>query len=193
MPVQLMLAMLRNPASTGSLLPSSRQLANSMAAAASGSDLVIELGAGTGSVTRALLERVSPAALITVEIQPALARTLRSRFPAIDVRQASALQVLDALADVPGKVTVISSLPFRSLPRQVAMETVDSLCRFLAKTPSRKLVQFTYQPRAPFNAPGSLRWTRTAIVWKNTPPAGVWELQTVQVHEPAECSLSVSA
>lgn len=193
MPVQLLMAMLRNPASTGSLLPSSRQLANSMAVAASGSDLVIELGAGTGSVTRALLERVSPAALITVEIQAALARTLRSRFPAVDVRQASAKQVLDALNDTPGKVTVVSSLPFRSLPRQVASETADSLCRFLADAPSRKLVQFTYQPRAPFNAPRSLRWTRTAIVWKNTPPAGVWELQSVEALEAADFARSLSA
>ena len=44
----------------------------------------------------------------------------------------------------------------------------------------RKLVQFTYQPRAPFAAPRELRWHRRAVVWRNTPPAGVWELQAVR-------------
>lgn len=193
MPVQLFLAMLRNPASTGSLLPSSRQLASSMASAANGSDLVIELGAGTGSVTRALLGRMPASALIAVEIQPAMATMLRSRFPGVDVRHASAKHVLDALADTPGKVTVVSSLPFRSLPRQVATETAESLCRFLAASPLRKLVQFTYQPRAPFKAPRDLHWTRTGIVWKNTPPAGVWELQSLQAFEGVGLARSASA
>ncbi len=193
MPVQLLLAMLRNPASTGSLLPSSRQLANSMASAAYGADLVIELGAGTGSVTRALLGRVPASALIAVEIQPAMATMLRSRFPGVDVRHASAKHVLDTLADRPGKVTVVSSLPFRSLPRHVATETAESLCRFLAVSPSRKLVQFTYQPRAPFKASHNLHWTRTGFIWKNTPPAGVWELQSVQAFEAVDSARSASA
>jgi len=178
MPVQLFVAMLGNPAVTGSLLPSSSHLANCMANAAIGSDLVIELGAGTGPMTRALLRLAPHTPLIAVEIQPSLARMLKKRHPSVDVRLAPAKEVLDALHDTPGKVTVLSSLPFRSLPRDVAAETVESLCRFLSASPSRKLVQFTYQPRIPFEAPSNLRWKRTAIIWKNPPPAGVWELRT---------------
>ena len=52
MPVELLFALLRNPASTGAVLPSSRTLANAMANAAVGADAVIELGAGTGPVRR---------------------------------------------------------------------------------------------------------------------------------------------
>ena len=75
---------------------------------------------------------------------------------------------------------LVSSLPSRSLPKDVGAETVDSICRFLAHSVDRKLVQFTYQPRAPFAAPRGLRWHRRAVVWRNTPPAGIWELQAAR-------------
>lgn len=177
MHLELLLVMLRNPASTGALLPSSRTLANAMAFAATGADLIVELGAGTGPVTDALVSKLPGVPLIVVELQASLARRLQHLYPAIDVRQSSAKQVVDGLIDHPGKIVLISSLPFRSLPRHVATETAHSLCRFLAHDQRRKLVQFTYQPRAPFTAPQHLRWKRTTIVWRNTPPAGVWELQ----------------
>lgn len=174
---QLLLAMLRNPASTGALLPSSRTLADAMAKAAMGADLVVELGAGTGSVTDALLSKLPDVPLIAVELQPPLAQRLKRSYPSTDVRQTSAKQVVDSLVDRPGKIVLVSSLPFRSLPRLVAMETAHSLCRILAHNQNRKLIQFTYHPRAPFSAPRHLCWKRTSVVWRNTPPAGIWELQ----------------
>lgn len=174
--LQLLVAMLRNPASTGTLLPSSRALANAMAGAAEGADLVVELGAGTGAVTDALLQKLPHVPLIAVELQAALARRLRHRYPGADIRQATASQVVDSLMEHPGRIVLVSSLPFRSLPAHVATETAHSLCRFLAHNPERKLVQFTYQPRAPFLAPRHLRWKRTSVIWRNPPPAGIWEL-----------------
>lgn len=180
MPVGLLFALLRNPASTGAVLPSSRALANAMAHAAVGADAVVELGAGTGPVTEALLRHLPGVPLIAVELQAPLARRLRARFPAIDVRQAAAKQVVDSLVDQPGRVVLVSSLPFRSLPKEVGAETVASICAFLAHSPERKLVQFTYQPRAPFAVPRELRWHRRAVVWRNTPPAGIWELQAAR-------------
>lgn len=176
MHLHLFFAMLQNPASTGAVLPSSRALADAMANAAAGADLVVELGAGTGAVTQALLHRLPGVPLIAVELQAPLAQRLRHRFPAADVRQASAKQVVDALFDHPGRIVLVSSLPFRSLPGHVATETAHSLCRFLAHDPARKLVQFTYHFRAPFPASRHLRWRRTRVIWRNTPPAGIWEL-----------------
>ncbi|NMG27940.1 hypothetical protein GO615_03330 [Aromatoleum evansii] len=175
--LQLLVAMLRNPGSTGTLLPSSRALANALASAADGADLVVELGAGTGPVTDALLAKLPGVPLIAVELQAALAQRLRHRYPSMDVREATARQVVDSLFDRPGRIVLVSSLPFRSLPAHVASETAHSLCRFLAHSPERKLVQFTYHPRAPFAAPRHLRWKRTSVIWRNTPPAGIWELR----------------
>ena len=125
MPVDLLFAMLRNPASTGAVLPSSRTLANAMAGAALGADTVIELGAGTGPVTEALLRRLPGVPLIAVELQPALARRLQARFPTVDVRQAAAKEVVDGLIERPGRLVLVSSLPFRSLPKEVAAATVE--------------------------------------------------------------------
>ena len=177
MPVDLLFALLRNPASTGAVLPSSRTLANAMASAALGADAVVELGAGTGPVTEALLRRLPGVPLVAVELQPKLVRSLRARFPTVDVREAPAKQVVDSLIEHPGRLVLVSSLPFRSLPKAVGAETVDSICAFLARSHERKLVQFTYQPRVPFAVPRHFRWHRREVVWRNTPPAGVWELR----------------
>lgn len=176
MTVQMILSMLRDPARTGALLPSSRGLARAMAAAAGDAERIVELGAGTGAITRALLAALPEVPFTAVEIQPALADTLRRRFPHLDVRVAPAGEVVDGLDDATGRVVLVSALPFRSLPRAVRSETVASLCRFLAADPQRRLIQFTYQPRAPFRAPRGLRWRYLTTVWANTPPAGVWEL-----------------
>jgi phospholipid N-methyltransferase len=179
MPVQLLLALLKSPAETGAVLPSSRFLAGAMAHAASGADLVIELGAGTGPVTTALLQRLPHTPLVAVEIQPSLAHRLKRRHPQVDVRQASAREVVDEHLHAPGRIVLVSSLPFRSLPPNIASETALSLCEFLSRSHERKLIQFTYQPRAPFKATEGLRWRRLTTVWRNTPPAGVWELSAV--------------
>ncbi|MES2423964.1 MAG: hypothetical protein V4562_06020 [Pseudomonadota bacterium] len=177
MAASLLLSLLKNPAATGCVMPSSRYLATAMAQAAHGAELVVELGAGTGPVTQALIRQLPDVPLIAVEMQPRLAHLLRRNFPHLDVRQNTAKSVVDTLGRVPQRSVLVSSLPFRSLAPAVARETVESICTFLLANPLRKLVQFTYQPRAPFVAPAGLRWTRTTTVWRNAPPAGVWELQ----------------
>lgn len=176
MPHRLLLQMLKNPASTGSLVPSSRFLAHAMARAASGARHIVELGAGTGPVTQALSEQHSTVCLTVVELQHSLAEHLRKRFPALDIRQACAHEVLDNVADA-APVAIVSSLPFRSLPADVVGVTVSSIVACMERNPGSWLVQFTYQPRAPFPAPPGYGWRRVATVWRNTPPAGVWVLR----------------
>ncbi len=168
--------MLKNPSSTGSVIPSSRFLADAMARAAGDVPHIVELGAGTGPVTQALLEQHPEASLTAVELQHSLAEHLRKRFPALDVRQACAHEVLDKMA-FGQPMAVVSSLPFRSLPADVVGVTVGSIIACLERHPGSCLVQFTYQPRAPFQAPLGYRWQRVATVWRNTPPAGVWVLR----------------
>ncbi len=179
MPAQFLLSLIEDPSATGCLLPSSKYLAGAMARAAVGADFVVELGAGTGPVTHALLRTLPEVPLIAVEIQPRLAHQLQQRFPAVDVRQDTAKAVVDALHDAPERSVVVSSLPFRSLPAAVARETAHSICEFLRASRARKLIQFTYQPRIPFSVPAGFKWRLNTIVWRNAPPAGVWELAAV--------------
>ena len=176
MPHKLLIQMLKCPGSTGSVIPSSRHLALAMASAATGAIQVIELGAGTGPVTQALLHQCPEAHLTVVELQASLVRHLKATFEQLEVVQAGANVVLDAYARV-GPTAIVSSLPFRSLPLSVKNLTIDSIVRFIRRRPGSHLVQFTYHPRAPFPAPDGFRWSRQAFVWRNIPPAGVWVLR----------------
>jgi phosphatidylethanolamine/phosphatidyl-N-methylethanolamine N-methyltransferase len=57
--------------------------------------------------------------------------------------------------------------------------TTASIEQFLRRIPGSKLVQFTYQPRPPFQASADFQWRKTCSVWRNAPPAGVWVLQSL--------------
>jgi len=79
--MQLLSHLIRAPALTGAVAPSSQFLARAMADAARGAGHIVELGAGTGAVTRALARQHPDATLTLVELQPALARRLARSFP----------------------------------------------------------------------------------------------------------------
>ncbi|WP_309682043.1 hypothetical protein [Polaromonas sp.] len=177
----LLLHLLKKPALTGAVAPSSRHLALAMVRATGEVRHVVELGAGTGPVTRELRSRLPHASLVAVELQPVLARQLRIRFLGLDVRQDLAHEVLDGLV-YPDPAAVVSSLPFRSLPQDLREVTMASIERFLRRVPGSRLVQFTYQPRAPFEASAGFQWHKSCSVWRNAPPAGVWVLQTLSAH-----------
>ena len=170
---------LRRLATVGAVAPSSRALSKVMAEHAVGAQLLIELGAGTGPITRALQERFPSTPLISVELQAALAHRLAQHFPNVHVEARPAAAVLDGLAPEPSAMVVVSALPFRSLPKDIHEDTVLALVRVLEVSAERRLVQFTYQPRAPFDVSRwpHLRWVKVATVWRNAPPASVWRLQ----------------
>ena len=180
---------LARPQRVGALLPSSRYLAAAMAREASGAGLLVELGAGTGAVTRALRDACPATPLIAAEIDAELAWHLRLRFPGVDVRAAHAHRLVTELRReaLPEQAVVVSSLPFRSLPRKVHLRTVEAICNFLEDDPTRRLVQYTYQPRRPFSLPehSRLLWRWRRTVWRNVPPAGVWVLQRTPEAEAA--------
>ena len=173
---------LARPSTVGAILPSSRHLADAMARAAAGAQRLIELGAGTGAITAALCEQHPDVPTLAVEMESGLADHLRERFPRIEVRAAAAHEVLREMRR-PGHTALVSSLPFRSLPPRLRLRSSLAIERFLLAHPERRLVQYTYLPRVPFDLRlgTTLRWRRVAAVWRNVPPAWVWELST----EPA--------
>lgn len=171
---------LGRPALVGAVLPSSRRLAQSMAEAIGRTSCVIELGAGTGAITTALRQRYPRQPMLVVEMQPALAERLQGRWDGVEVRCGTAHQVLQhEAARLPHATVVVSSLPLRSLPKPLRADTVRTLCQFVEAHEARRLVQYTYQPRSPFELPAGspLRWQRHQRVWRNLPPADVWVLQ----------------
>jgi phospholipid N-methyltransferase len=180
----MMIAFAR-PSTVGAVLPSSRHLALAMARAADGAERLVELGAGTGAITEALCERHPGVPTIAVEMEPVLAKHLALRFPQLAVRSAAAHEVLRGLPEGPPATVLVSSLPFRSLPLRWRLRSSQAIERFLLGDPARRLVQYTYQPRAPFDLQhrDALHWRKLALVWRNAPPAWVWELS--RRHGPA--------
>lgn len=176
MPVNLLVQLLRAPAQTGAVAPSSRALARAMAEAADGAAQLVELGAGTGPVTRALVRRFPALPLAIVEMQSTMARRLARAYPTATVHAQPAAAVLDAMAAQAAPVVLVSSLPFRSLPARISAETQLSIMHFLHRHPGAWLVQFTYHPRPPFAAQAGFAWRRVASVFANIPPASVWVL-----------------
>lgn len=168
--------LLAGPRTIGAVCPSSSYLARAMAGELRNTDdgLVLELGAGTGSITSALLQRgIAPERLIVVERSAALAEHLRQRFPAVRVIEGDARQLDDHLgSDVGRVVAVVSGLPLRSLSHAAVTEIARQIHRLLPE--GGLFVQFTYDLSKPsVCADMALRRARTQVIWKNFPPARV--------------------
>jgi phospholipid N-methyltransferase len=139
-------------------------------------DAIVEVGAGTGAITEALVRKHPKARLVLFELAEGLAATLAQRFPHAEVIAGAFHENAGVLAGLPERTIFVSGLPFRSLPEAVITPTVETLTQSLRVAPVRKLVQFTYQPRAPFVPPVGFRWKRHTTIWRNAPPASVWHL-----------------
>jgi phosphatidylethanolamine/phosphatidyl-N-methylethanolamine N-methyltransferase len=172
---------LRAPGQMGAVVPSSRRLAEAMARqipaeARHDSAPVVELGGGTGSITRGILESgIPPHRLIVLERDRRLADLLASRFRGIVVLCGDAQDLRGLLAErgIARVAAVVSGLPLLLFPEAARRQVVDAC--FAVMTPGRPLIQFTYG----FNAPlppheHELHARRVARVFRNVPPAFVW-------------------
>ena len=82
--------LLNNPRPVGSAVPSSRFLARRMAGLIPRSPrgYVVELGAGTGAITAALLARgIPPERILSVERSETMVKLLKRRFPFLNVTE----------------------------------------------------------------------------------------------------------
>lgn len=172
---------LKAPHRMGAVMPSGRALARAMAREVDigGGGCVIELGGGTGSITRALLERgLPPERLVVVERDSKLAALLRKRFPGVKVVRGDATNLVALLRPlgIDGADAVVSSLPLLSMPKPVRRRIVEEAFAFLGE--DGPLVQFTYGMASPLAAPElGLAAEVADRVWVNFPPAAVWRFR----------------
>ncbi len=140
-------------------------------------DLVLELGPGTGSITRSLLAHgVPPERLVAIEMSPKFAELLKSRFPAIHVIQGDAQEMECLLRPHTGGArrvgTVISSLPLKHFSAAFTRELAGKILAQLR--PGGRWVQYSYdlvQRRHRGTEQFGLHGSQ--IVWLNFPPARV--------------------
>lgn len=172
--------LLSNPRPIGSAVPSSPFLARRMASylPRAPRGYVIELGAGTGAITAALVKRgIPPGQIVSVERSETLVRLLKRRFPTLQIALGDAGELRTLLQTFLAKTDIeishiVSSLPLRSLPENVVANIVREIHALLPK--EGRLVQYTYNlGMTSHPSLSGFKRIRTAVVWANVPPARV--------------------
>ncbi len=171
----------RRPQSMGAIAPSSHCLAAAIAREIDNNlpGVVVELGAGTGSITTALIENASdPSQIVVVECEASLCRLLRARFPQIRVIRGDAreLERLIGSAEIGPVKAVVSGLPLLNMAKQDRSEIIDQCYAIMPL--EGVMVQFTYGsvapvPRAVARQSG-IAGERAGWVLRNLPPAAIW-------------------
>lgn len=168
------------PRLTGAVAPSGRGLARAMAAAVDPArpGLVVELGPGTGPVTRALIERgFDQRRLVLVEFDPRFCRMLGSRFEAVRIIGGDAYDLPRTLSDLEGGevAAFVSSLPLLNQPPHRREKLIGDA--FALMGPKGVFVQFTYGLFSPIPreaCAGRFQAHCGHPIWRNLPPARVW-------------------
>jgi phosphatidylethanolamine/phosphatidyl-N-methylethanolamine N-methyltransferase len=166
------------PKSVGSIVPTSSVTARRMASVINPESglPVLEVGPGTGVITRAILATGLPAAkLHLVEYSPEFVRHLRRSFPGVNVIEGDAFDIREALGpDAPILFdSIVSGVPLLNFPVPQRVAYVESLLDLIP--PGRPIMQLTYGPKSP--APpglGSYTVEKFDFIIRNIPPTLLW-------------------
>jgi phospholipid N-methyltransferase len=171
---------LRKPLEVAALTPSSSRLAALVADAVGDAARVLELGAGTGAVTEALVGRGFER-LVVLETNAVFAGVLRERFPAVEVLEGDARRAPALLAAATGIReptfdAVVCGLGMLTRPREEQRQLLAMMSGLT--TPGGRIVQYSYSPVFPA-ARGvleqlGLEARRAAVALFNLPPASVF-------------------
>jgi phosphatidylethanolamine/phosphatidyl-N-methylethanolamine N-methyltransferase len=189
---------LENPLQLGAILPSSKALSVMIARhivsenqdALDQGGFILELGAGTGAFTQALLNAgVPPNRLISVEIDPLLYNHLVDQFPDVLIIRGDARALKSIIPDLFQKriSVVLSGIPMMTIPSTIRKEIIESV--FEVIDPGGPLYQFTYSPFSSISTDiYNLTKRRIGTVFWNLPPATVWcyaqNLDPLSGHRP---------
>lgn len=170
------------PMTTGAIVPSSDHLAKKMASFVPLDNTlpVLEIGPGTGSVTRALLDHgVAPQRLTALEYNTEFYELIKKQFPDINVIQGDAYALRETLQNAYGVVprfsAIVSSLPLLTRP----IEDRDGLLRQSLDhlAPDASYIQFSYGLKPPVAAPTGVTMRKSGWILRNIPPARVFVYQ----------------
>ena len=168
---------LANPLQMGSIIPSSPVLCRKVVeqVRCGPEQFVLELGAGTGVISQALLKSGFPAnKLIVVEIVPEMAHHLRSSLPGVTVLAGDARELSTLLpAQFQGRIgTVICGIPLVLLPvpeQKRFIDAIESVARGVG------FLHYSYCATSPLPwRKHHLSARREAWTPLNFPPASVW-------------------
>jgi phosphatidylethanolamine/phosphatidyl-N-methylethanolamine N-methyltransferase len=169
---------LDKPKTVGAIMPTSSITARRMASVIDPSSglPVLELGPGTGVITRAILERgIPPENLYTIEYSEDFVDFLRMEFPDVNVIQGDAFDLdktLGAFRDLKFDA-VVSGVPLLNFPVARRIAYIEGILDRLPE--GRPIVQLTYGPLSPV-PPGRGNYVVSHLdfVLRNVPPTQLW-------------------
>jgi phosphatidylethanolamine/phosphatidyl-N-methylethanolamine N-methyltransferase len=166
------------PRAVGSIVPTSSITAREMASLVNPKSglPVLELGPGTGVITKAILERgVAPENLYSIEYSEDFVAHLRQHYPGVNIIHGDAFNLDDTLGELRDTKfdSIVSAVPLLNFPVPQRVGYVDDL---LNRIPAgRPIMQITYGPRSPV-PPGMGNYVveKHGFVLRNVPPANLW-------------------
>ncbi|MCO6176798.1 MULTISPECIES: phospholipid N-methyltransferase PmtA [Ciceribacter] len=170
--------MMQGPKLVGAIVPTSSITAKKMASIVNpNSGLpVLELGPGTGVITKAILARGVPAErLVSVEYSEDFYNHLKDTYPAVNFIHGDAFDLDRTLGALAGQKfdSVVSAVPLLNFPMQDRIRLLESLLDRLP--PGRPVVQISYGPVSPIIAkPHSYHIQHFDFIVRNIPPAQLW-------------------
>ena len=182
-PLRFVEAFIREPLTVGSLWPSSAALSRAVVNSCdfSPSDMVVELGPGTGSFTELLLERLEERGqLLAFEISETNIKVLRQRFPRCRAVHDSAENLPHHLGHLRAQC-IISGLAWGNMLPAAQDRIMNAIVNSLS--PNGQFVAFAYAHARYY--PTTLRFRKlmfrefarvetTPVIWRNLPPAYVY-------------------
>ncbi|MDE1992201.1 MAG: methyltransferase domain-containing protein [Rhizobiaceae bacterium] len=170
--------MMQGPKTVGSIVPTSSITARKMASVINtNSGLpVLELGPGTGAITKAILARgIAPENLIAVEYSTDFYNHLVRRYPGVHFVNGDAFDLDRTLGVLRGQKfdSVISCIPLLNFPMKARVALLDSLLDRIP--PGRPVVQISYGAVSPIIAqPDRYHIQHFDFIVRNIPPAQLW-------------------
>lgn len=170
--------MMQGPKTVGAIVPTSSVTAKRMASVIdvkSGLP-VLELGPGTGVITKQILARgVSPEKIVSVEYSEDFYRRLVEDYAGVNFIHGDAFDLKNILGGFADQTfdCVISAVPMLSFPMEARIQLLEDL---LSRIPEgRPVVQITYGPVSPIIAkPDRYHIQHFDFVVRNIPPAQLW-------------------
>lgn len=166
------------PKAVGSVIPTSSVTARRMASIVrpESDDLVLELGPGTGVITRAILELgIKPENLVSVEYSADFVEKLREDFPGVNIVHGDAFDLDTVLAPWKSRRfdSVVCAIPLLNFSINERIMLIERLLDILPT--GRPIVQITYGATSPVPAGrGNYSVERFDFVIRNIPPAQLW-------------------
>ena len=181
--IQFLQAFLKNPLKVGAITPSSPELALAMLEGIEPDEnnIVLELGVGTGAITKHLCDLIpNGESYLGIELDKDLVRSLKRTYRHLHIVCGNACDAYEIHKKSGlGKVgSIICCLPFVSLPNEVGEKILGEVDKFMQEGAVFRTFQYAhgyYMPSAiklrEFMRDRYGKSRRSKLIVKNVPPA----------------------